>query len=115
MKNKWQILIVIALCAGLVLSWVVFLFAYRKQVDDKLIDSGKMATAIGMAYILEEYPEYCDTERYEFLPNHYADDGYWTVAVVDTQDSTLNALPMVQFTENGKLIWIDLVNEGIIE
>ena len=114
MKNKWQILIVIALCAGLVLSWVIFLFAYRNLADDKLIDSGKMATAIGMAYILEEYPEYCDTERYEFLPNHYAEEGSWTVAVVDTQDSTLKALPMVQFTENGKLIWIDLVNEGIV-
>ena len=74
----------------------------------------KTATAIGMAYILEEYPEYRDTERYEFVPNHYVDEGYWTVAVYDTQDSTLKALPMVQFTENGKLIWIDLVNEGIV-
>ena len=114
MKNKWQILIVIALCVGLVLSWVIFLFAYRNLADDKLIDSGKMATAIGMAYILEEYPEYCDTERYEFLPNHYADDGYWTVAVADTQEKTPKGLPMVKITENGKLIWIDLVNEGIV-
>ena len=114
MKNKWQIVIVSVLGACLALSWIVFFFAYRKQADDKLIDSGKTATAIGMAYILEEYPEYRDTERYEFLPVHYVDEGCWTVAVADTQDRTLKALPMVKITENGKLSWIDLVNEGIV-
>lgn len=111
MKSTWQILIVIALCVGLVLSWVVFLFAYRNLEDEKLIDSAKMATAIGTAYILEEYPAYRDTERYEFLPNHYSDEAFWTVAVFDTAEETSQGLPIAEITENGKLIWIELQNE----
>lgn len=106
MKSTWQNLIVIALCVGLVLSWVIFLFAYRNLADDKLIDSGETATAIGMAYILEEYPEYRDTERYEFVPNHYAEKDSWTVAVYDTQEGTSIDLPIAAITENGKLIGI---------